>query len=568
MFSRVLIVDGYTDEPSGFGVPPYIDVYPRYIAGVFWSIDPSTKIRYVTVDNIRRDPAEFIREANSYDVVIVVAGAVVPGKYLGGTPISFREIESWMPLIDRPLKILVGAAAKWGLGNIGGTIAVPPRRLEPFFDYIVKGDPEAFLHELLIHGREAASPWAQLTDMDLLDEFAVKGAKIIEQHPNYGYNLVVEIETFRGCPRRVSGGCSFCVTHLYGKPRQRSIKGVVREIEALHDIGARHFRLGRQADILVYGSPELEYVEWPKPSPRNLEKLFYGIRSVAPLIKTLHIDNVNPGTIARYSRESREALKIIVKYHTPGDVAAMGIETVDDKVMKMNNLKVGYNEAVEAVKLVHELGSTRGYNGLPEILAGVNFVLGLIGETKKTYEDNKRFLEELYSRGLLVRRINVRSILVLPGTRMALYGTSYLDKNRKYAWSFKKYVMSISRKFLERLVPKDTIVKYLYVEKYSPELSATIARQAGSYPLVVEIPCRLEPPKVVNALVYSHTGRSVRGVPVPLDPNTVPYSILSKVLGHHALEVIGSRPFTSNIELYKRFPWAKGLLAIGGYKCW
>jgi len=30
---RVVIVDGYTDEPAGLGVPPYLDVYARYAAG-------------------------------------------------------------------------------------------------------------------------------------------------------------------------------------------------------------------------------------------------------------------------------------------------------------------------------------------------------------------------------------------------------------------------------------------------------------------------------------------------------------------------------------------------------
>src|SRR5207253_2688473 len=30
---KVVILDGYVDEPSNFGVPPYISPYPRYVAG-------------------------------------------------------------------------------------------------------------------------------------------------------------------------------------------------------------------------------------------------------------------------------------------------------------------------------------------------------------------------------------------------------------------------------------------------------------------------------------------------------------------------------------------------------
>ena len=29
----ILIVDCYTDEPAGLGVPPYLGVYPRYLYG-------------------------------------------------------------------------------------------------------------------------------------------------------------------------------------------------------------------------------------------------------------------------------------------------------------------------------------------------------------------------------------------------------------------------------------------------------------------------------------------------------------------------------------------------------
>ncbi len=82
---RVVILDGYTDEPAGLGVPPYLDVYPRYVAGAVWSVDRSIDVRYFTIDQARGgDWAGFVRIANEARVLIVIAGIVTPGKYLGG----------------------------------------------------------------------------------------------------------------------------------------------------------------------------------------------------------------------------------------------------------------------------------------------------------------------------------------------------------------------------------------------------------------------------------------------------------------------------------------------------
>ena len=48
---RFTILDCYTDEPAGLGVPPYIGTYPRYIAGAV--IEAKNKVFYITIDDIR-----------------------------------------------------------------------------------------------------------------------------------------------------------------------------------------------------------------------------------------------------------------------------------------------------------------------------------------------------------------------------------------------------------------------------------------------------------------------------------------------------------------------------------
>ena len=50
---HVGLIDGYVDEPTVLGVPPYVSIYPRYIAGAIWSVNPHAQIHYQTIDQIR-----------------------------------------------------------------------------------------------------------------------------------------------------------------------------------------------------------------------------------------------------------------------------------------------------------------------------------------------------------------------------------------------------------------------------------------------------------------------------------------------------------------------------------
>ncbi|MFP3227260.1 MAG: radical SAM protein [Caldisphaera sp.] len=510
MIRKVLIVDGYNDEPGGLGVPPYIDVYPRYIAGAIWSVDNNIKIVYITIDQLRNSR---LNNYNSYDLVIFSAGVVVPGKYIGGKPITGEELLIYARILNKPFKVLVGPAAKWGMGQLGGREAISPSVFKKAgFDILVTGDPEIYFYDFFKFGESSASPHKIRENYDDVDKFSVLGAKIIKQHPNYGKNLIVELETYRGCSRWISGGCSFCVEPLRGKPIQRKVEGIVKEVKALYDNGARSFRLGRQADIIVYGSNRIGEDEWPIPNPNELERLFYGIRFNAPNLHVLHIDNVNPGTISRYPKESKEALIKIIKYHTPGDVAAFGIESLDPNVIKINNLKVTFEDAIKSIEIVNSVGSSRGYNGLPEILPGINFILGLPGETKETYRYNKEFLEEIVKRKLMVRRVNVRKLLALENTKVYRLYHGIRRKNEGITKSFIHYVRDkFDPYMLSLVVPQGTILKDLWVEEC--DKSFCYARQVGSYPLMVIIKGYYARLSYINEIkvLGVHSSRAIRG---------------------------------------------------------
>lgn len=516
MLSKVVIIDGYTDEPSGLGVPPYIGVYPRLVAGSIWAVDKSISIKYYTIDYVRINLSSIIEWMKKSDIVVFIAGAQVPGKYIGGKPVSIEELEYLTFLLRNNYKVLVGPAARYGFGLGGGSEAVARRKLKKIFDEIVYGDPELYFYDLVREGFEKADPGLLRKDYNLANKAFILGSRIIKQHPNYGWNLIVEIETYRGCPRWITGGCSFCIEPRYGRPIMRKPHDIVMEIETLYRFGARHFRLGKQPDILAYMSREIGEREFPKPNIVELEKLFYGIRMVAPGLRVLHIDNVNPGTIINNLEDSIKALKIIIKYHTPGDVAAMGIETFDEKIVRLNNLKIYPDDALKAIEIVNRYGSYRGWNGLPHLLPGINLLHGLPGESRETYRVNLEYLEKILKKGFLVRRVNIRKVTILENTPLWLKRDEVKKLIRKYdrvyQWYRRKVMDFFDRRMFKRVVPLNTVISYLYTEKYIGDY--TIARFPGSYPIAVKIPGRHMLKRIVNVRVKSVAAKSVVAEPI------------------------------------------------------
>jgi len=452
---------------------------------------------------------------------MLIAGMIVPGKYIGGTPISVREAREFFSAPESAgiPKLLVGPWARFGCGLEGGRFALGSDVLSPPFDYIVRGDAE------IVIGRAAEDGWDfSAVDLDEtrgspqdISEYAVRGSAIVEQHPGHsmGY-LICEIETYRGCPRYVSGGCSFCIEPLYGLPAQREPEDIIREIESLYNHGVRAFRIGRQADLFTYGSTEMGETEFPTPSPRIIESLFSGIRTVAPKLQVLHIDNVNPGTIAAHPEESKAVARIIMKYHTVGDVAAFGVESLDPEVKKRNNLKVTQEEAVTAIRILNEVGGQRPDWELPHLLPGINLLYGLPGESKRTLEYNMEFLRELVTEGLLVRRINIRQVIRFPGTPISR-GEKGRLRHSEFIRHKREIREQIDQVMIARVAPLGTIIRSVYPEQR--EGNVQLLRPLGTYPLLCHMPMGQEVSEAADVFVVDHGPRSVTVLPFPFLPN-------------------------------------------------
>ncbi len=547
---EVTLVDGYVDEPAHFGVPPYLSTYPRYVAGalVDAGVDP-TRINYHTIDALRDERSRW-QDVASADLVVYVGGMTVPGKYVGGTPAEPEEVRRIAWVAEG--RTLLGGPVRFGVGDRNqGAIETQRRQLD--FDHLAMGDVEAAVYDLVTSGLDEVSD--RYREPTELARWSRLGAFIVRAHPNHPDYLIAELETARGCAYR----CSFCTEPLYGDPRFRSVESIVEEVGALYDAGVRHFRLGRQADILAFGG------DGESPNPAAIKALYRGIRSRAPGLETLHLDNMNPVTIIEYPDRSRAAIEIIAEHNTPGDTAAFGLESADPVVIEENNLLVTAEECLEAVRVVNEVGGWRpgdaGRRGpsvspapgqrLPKLLPGINLVHGLAGERPETYEHNRRFLETVLDEGLMVRRINIRQVMAFHGTEMAKTGATVAKAHREQFAAYKREIREqIDRPMLERVAPTGTVLPDVHFEYHQDD--RTFGRQLGTYALLVGIPGERPIGEVVDVVVTDHGFRSVSGVPYPVDVNTASMTDLEAIPGigrRRAVTLIANRPYARLDEL-------------------
>ncbi|PIY60119.1 radical SAM protein [Candidatus Woesearchaeota archaeon CG_4_10_14_0_8_um_filter_47_5] len=483
----VTILDCYTDEAAGLGVPPYLGTYPRYLFGYFR--EQKKEVHYLTIDDIRLlmlyknrrpEPSEkqktniYTYNTTGKDVsailkktttLVVILGVHVPGKYLSAVPGTLREV---VPLLKdlRCTKILTGPAL-FGTQLEGGKFS---ERI-----HSAGFDEESFDFSY-----------------DELRRYVVLGAAILKEIPDL---RVLEIETGKGC---AYGRCSFCTEPLKSSVAYRKTEDICAEIRALYDAGARYFRLGKQTC----------FYSFPEPI-----ELLRKIRSECPDIKVLHIDNVNPRHVI--GSRGEEITKALVKYATGGNVAAFGVESFDPEVIEQNALNCRPDIAFKAIEQLNRYGAGQSPNGMPMFLPGINIIFGLIGETKQTHTENIKGLQHILDEKWLIRRINVRQAAIFPETPLGKKaGNKFVRKNRQHYWKWRNDIrQNIDVVMLKRLVPVGTILSDVRMEIYDG--MNTFGRQIGTYPLIVGVEKkRLELKTFYTIRVVGHMKRSIVGEPV------------------------------------------------------
>ena len=560
--TRLFLIDCYQDEPACLGVPPYLSPRVRYAAGA--AAERDIEVYYMSIDQLRNGARNLLKgrktdgneingigrwfsgtlgrdlSRSSENIFLVYAGVVIPGKYLRGTPPSFKELAN-LPDTIRSLArricgnlveiYLCGPMARFDLVSSEGKRW--EKTLSERYDGIIPCTPASAL--LYIMDGESHT-----NRMDIVEEakrYGASGSFIVRQNLDYPTPIICEIETYQGCVRYGSGGCHFCTQSHYGMPKFRDPKDIIGEMGSLSREGITRFRLGGQSCFYSYGTEELGSGDTPRPSVEAVRELLQGIREGIKNIDVLHIDNVNPAVVAEHPVEAAEITRAVVKYCTPGNVAALGLESADPAVYGSNNLNSTPEQTLGAIKLLNKYGSVRGKNGMPTFLPGVNFLGGLKGESETTYEMNLAFLRRLVKENLLVRRINIRSVTA--------HGFKRPSKKMRSAYiRFKKTVREeIDPILLRRVIPEGTILTDVYLEKHDGK--NTFGRQIGTYPVLVGFSYELPVDRFIDAAILSHSARSVTGVESPFPVNKCSLRALASLPGigkKRAANMAAARP--------------------------
>ena len=562
-----LVLDGYEDEPAAFGVPPYVGFHIRYLCGVLEQ--HGIEYHYMTIDQWRN----FIREQGSKGIVELmrrvigfagIAGAVVPGKYLRGTPVSTNEIAEILRHLPAEVPAILGGWAIRGWKQQGWN----PLRKNLF---LAVQDTDASLDNFLKTGnwrnyRRTAEQWT---------DWAHNGArsKAVTLHPDLGSvdtsgPLTYEVEVYQGCVR-YKRGCKFCIEPKKGIPIWRSPEDIIREVKIAHDNGVKHVRLGGMTDTYTYMAEGVEELEYPIPDPEPIAKLLHGLRSDERL-DILHTDNANPSIIAENLEPSEVITKTLVETLSDGAVLSFGLEAADSVVHEANWLNCDPQQLKTAIRLINQYGSDRGPRGLPKLLPGLNFIAGLRGETSATYRQNLDLLRNIRSENLLVRRINIRQV----------EGKGFQEVVEEDFTSFKSKVRDeIDKPLLQDLFPLGQILRGVHWESHngrtrlpahlkSPHIDESIrgkagitfGRQIGAYPILIGTEYLIPLETKSDIVVTGHGARSITGVECNLNHDTITEKQLAAIPGigdKSAWKLIGARVKYKRKDRSRAFPNAQ-----------
>ena len=529
-----LILDGYEDEPAAFGVPPYVGFHIRYVCGVFeqHKIDYT----YMTIDQWRltsqQERQEVLRTTEGF---VCIAGAVVPGRYIRGTPISRKESTELIRLLPRDIPALFGGWAVRGWKQQGWL----PLRSNLF---LAVQDTDATLNQFLKNGtwkheRRNAEEWTTWAQLGAT-------SKAVTHHPDLGTDekkgpLTYEVEVYQGCVR-FKRGCKFCIEPKKGIPIWRTPDDIIREVKLAHDSGVQHVRLGGMTDTYTYMAEGVKDLEYPIPNPEPIAQLLHGLREDDRL-GILHTDNGNPSIIAENIEPSTEITKTLVETLSDGAVLSFGLESADPSVHAANWLNCDAQQLKSALRLINEYGRGRGERGLPKLLPGLNFIAGLNGERPETYDMNLNLLRELRNEGLLLRRINIRQV----------EGEGFQEIPQSEFKQFKSAVReTIDTPLLQELFPLGHVLRDVHWETHDGRTrlpvhlteehtgnsihgraGLTFGRQIGAYPILIGVPYHIPLESSSNIMITGHGARSITGVEVGLDINSVTEKQLEAIPG-------------------------------------
>ena len=492
------VVDCYTVEPSGLGVPPYLSGYAREAFSALRKALPGAEVRYLTVDDVRwcrnggrpytdaplSDQLTYSATASRVDAlriiadaeaVVVIAGDAVPSVHLQAQNGSAEEIRSILALA-RGTTVLLGPLAS----------QAPAAGLEGAFD--AAHSHTVTSADLLAGSKSAAAYEALAADRDSY-------ADLVGQ---LCWRPVAEVELYRGCTRRRF--CSFCNEPVKSPlVRFRDPSDVLAEITLLYEAGVRNFRLGQQTCFFSYLNRDADAIG----------RMLDGIRAACPDLEVLHIDNADPLAVA--SPKGAAIARLVARYCTEGNCAPMGIESFDPAVIKANELTCTPEILLRAVEHVNEAGAHAGPGGLPVLLPGLNLVYGLPGETHRTHYENLSWLVRILDGGYLCHRVNVRRAHAYPGTALAAGEPAVPPPSAEHFTTWKDDVSYVfDQPMKQRVYPAGMVIPGMH--SFFVTSRGTWHRRLGSYSIQVVEPAAARPLfEPASLVVTGHEPRYLYG---------------------------------------------------------
>lgn len=269
------------------------------------------------------------------------------------------------------------------------------------FDYVVRGEGELVLPQILkgqfrkgtvVHGQRISN----LDSLHFPDWDALEHPFSEELFPGERYGrgkVAATITASRGCPFN----CAFCA-NVYRNPVPfRSPNNIVAELKELIDRGVTQFRF--EDDIFTL-HPKFDEL-CGKIGVYNISYKCHG-RS-----------DLLTGKMVR-------ALKL-----SGCEEFGLGVESADDKVLKLNNKREDISATIKAVKILKDYG----------IRVKTYFIAGLPGETDETLRLNKEFFMACKP-----DKWTLSTFTPYPGSDIfnhpAKYGITIVDDDYSKWWNF------------------------------------------------------------------------------------------------------------------------------------
>lgn len=480
-YPRTVILDCYTDEPSGYGVRPYLGTHQIHLSqALAYSNIPHS---YLTIEDLRfasgdykstngisnlhtynrtkncLDAFEIINQA---ETIYIIMGCFIEYNYFTCIPPKSSEVHRYLKE-TKAKKVLFyvmgtknGISTEYQSSELKNSINVEEHGNT--YRYILEGHSVPILN-FKLEDFNLIKP-----NYPLLNKISSSEIPIIQQ---LNYPIIAEIETGTGCNTPF---CTFCIESVRApKTTYREPSSIISQIKALYNSGVRHFRLGRQPNFYHY----------QKQNVSKMEELLYGIRESCPDLETLHIDNAN--IINVINKSGREITRLIAEFCTSGNITPFGIESFDDEVRKKTGVVGSAEQVMQAIEIVNEYGQGKGNDGFPVVLPGINLIYNLPGQTSKTHEINMKYLRKILDSGFHTRRLYYRNMTRPTGVSFETGPNSTEEYNRNFKEIINDFIMPMQ----EEIYPKNTLLKNF--REIKNEENTSCLRTMGTCSIRVEV---------------------------------------------------------------------------------